>query len=165
MALTISQALRRIKKLKGELAVHLQRAASANTFKKAEEPAFRFGPMLELAESVRSDLIRLETDVARTNAQTAIPSGYTLTEATKRLRELKSQLAWYESLNCREHIETTSKEVDYDHDGPGRHYITTTWYCDMPVAKKAARVTELQEEFDRLNDAVETANHRTELIR
>jgi len=170
MALTISQALRRIKKLKGELAVHLQRAANANTFKAGEEPAFRFGPMLELAESVRSDLIRLETDVARTNAQTGITYGgmqgsCTLTEATKRLRELKSQLAWYEGLNCREHNETTSKEVDYDHDGPGRHYVTTMWRCDMPVAQKAARVTHLQEEFDRLNDAVETANHRTELIR
>ena len=167
MALTISQALRRIKKLKGELAVHLTRAASSNTFKAGEDPAFRFGPMMELAHTAREELIRLETQVACTNAQTMIgkDSPITLTEATKRLRELKSQLSWYESLNCREQTETTSKEVDYDHDGPGRHYVTTVWLCDMPVAKKATRVTELQESFDRLNDAVETANHRTELIR
>ena len=166
MAMTISQALRRIKKLKGELAVHLARAASSNTFKGNEEPAFRFGPMMELASSARSELISLETQVARTNAQTFIsyPAGkVTLTEATKVLRELKSQLSWFEGLPSREHEKTTSKETEYNEDDK-RVSREVVYTCDLPVAKKAAEVTRLQAQFDALNDAVETANHRTELI-
>lgn len=164
MSMTISQGLRRVKKLKGDLALQLSRAGSSNTYKTGGDPAFRFSAMLELAVQTREELILLETRIARTNAVTTLSGGVTLTEATKRLRELKAEIAWLETLNCREHTETTSKEVDYEDERPGRHYVTTIWMCAMPVAKKAEAQAKLQTRFDELNDAVETANHRTELL-
>jgi hypothetical protein len=167
MSMTISQALRRVKKLKGELETQLSHASTGVTFKVGKEPAFRFAPSLEKARALREELIKLETRVALTNARTTIhaPTGdMTLAEATKRLRELKSEIAWVKAINAREHAATSETERAYDYETEKHVSTTVSWACDLPVAKKEELTSSLQDSFDRLNDAVETANHRTELV-
>lgn len=170
--MTISQALRRIKKLKGDLSTHLERAASGVSYKAGKQPAFTWSSSIELAQQARDELIQLETRVALTNAQTRIelePVGaypsMTLTEATKRLRELKSEIDWHRnSVLSRDHAEMTDEERSFDYDTEKHVTRQVTWHCDMPAAKKAEAVARLQMKFDRLNDAVESANHRTEIV-
>lgn len=163
---TISQALRRIKKLKGQLAEHLSRAQAGVSFRSDALPAFSFSGSIEKADAARRELVHLESQLARTNASALVETDgdrITLAYAVRQLQELKSQIAWYRALPVRAHEDTSEESWSYNDDG--KHVRTqVAWKCSLPEERRAAVVDGLQEQFDRLNDAVERANHATVLV-
>lgn len=187
--MTISQALRRISKLKGQLREHLARAEAAVTHREDAPPAFPFGASLEAADAVAEELIRLEAALRVTNAQTTLQTNLpervrgpsfagtsterlvgliermTLAEATCRLQEIKGRIAWLKGLPVRAQAETR-EQAGHAYDAARNVVIVyATVTCALPEARRADAVERAQAAFDVLNDAVEAANHRTELIK
>lgn len=167
MPMTISQALRRISKLKHEAKEQFDRAASAVLHDASAPPAFTFTSSHELANSTIEELIKLETQLRVTNATTAFEwSGrkLTLAEATCRLQEMRGKIAWLKALPTQtqaERVEEFTSRALYDQT------LTTTkktTLCALPEAKRAEWIKKTQDEFDTLNDAVESVNHRTTLV-
>lgn len=162
---TISQALRQVKKLKGRLAEATARASSAVSHQMGQEPAFSFNQSLEQANKLRGDLISLVAQIRVTNALTTIEHGgkrLTLTEAVAKLEDLKGEIAWFKGLLVKAQETVNETEWGYGDNGQ-RAQITVSWKCHFPEAKRAGEVERLQDIFDRLNDAVERANHATVL--
>lgn len=165
--MTISQALRRIAKLKGAFKERLERAAASNCFFDDAPPAWSFAATLEEADIGREELIRLESMLRITNASTLIEWAgrkITLSEATCRLQEMKSRIVWLKALTV--HPQTKGQQVSVVRAVDGNYLnqarITT---CVLAEENRAKAVAAEQEAFDALNDLVETANHRTDLQR
>lgn len=165
--MTISQLLRKISKLKGEVQEQRNRAASATVYKEKEPPAFSFDESFAAAEKAVEELILLESSLRQTNASTtvsldAVKGGIiSLSEATCRLQELKSRIAWLKTLQAQSQPTRNVDSVEYDTIGDKPHKVTTVFVCPFPETKRAAALKEAQEAFDALNDLVETANHQT----
>lgn len=165
--LTVSQGLRRIKKLKGAMAEHGQRASQSVSYVQGSKPVFDFASERAKRTAAQDELVRLEAAVAQANAMTSIPvdgKEMTMAEAIRRLQELKADMAWIAALPLREE---TVNESYYEYDeGTGRNVPRTrsiTHVSDLSLVGRVAEIDALRERFDRLNDALETANHRTEL--
>ncbi len=162
--LTISQALRNAARLKGKLAEYKTRAAASVTYRSAAKPAYNFAEMSRKIESVRNELIVLESRLAITNATTRVEfSGkqVTLTHAVKLLQEYKGELAWLRGLNVRQAATTYDNEVVYVKGEHTTQQVDVT--CDLPEAMRSDRMDEVQSAFDALNDLVEKKNHETPL--
>ncbi len=163
--ITLAQALRQVKKLKGSLSDHLDRAKGSISFRLDNQPAFDFKASVEQAESFRVRLLDLESRIAVTNAVTSFQwhdSTVPLFRVVRELQELKSRISWVKALPVRARPQTFDAERDYGDDGK----ITTVKSevrCDLPEADRASLLEKLQEEFDQLNDAVEKVNHATKL--
>ena len=163
--ITISQCLRRVSKLKGDLKELLARAAAGVSHTEDAPPAFGFAESLEQAEKVREELIALETALRITNAVTKIKHNgreLTLAEATVLLQESKGRVAWYKGLRVLAQARVTTATTDYDDEGK-RIKTQVVTVCALPEAERARQVRDEQEAFDRLNDVVENTNHRTTL--
>jgi hypothetical protein len=165
--IALSQALRRIKKLKGMLAEQLEYAAAAVTWQPGKEPAFQFNACLEKANVYRHELTKLEADVAYTNAtQTFIfvptKETYSIAFAIRTLAELKSQIAWLKGLNVRTQDTMNEENWEYDEEGK-RVRVVKTFKCAFIEARRVELAAKLQNEFDELNDSVERVNHQTTL--
>lgn len=162
---TISQALRQVKKLKGRLAEVTGRASAAVSHQVGQKPAFTWVASLEQANKLRADLIALVSQIRVTNALTTFEHGgrkWTLTEAVAKLEDLKGEIAWFKGLPVKAQEQVNETEWGYGDNGQ-RAQITVSWECHYPEAKRAFEVERLQDIFDRLNDAVERANHVTVL--
>lgn len=162
MKMTISQALRKIKKLKGQLSEYKTRCHTSVSWSK--KPAFDFNESLKLFKETQEELIKLEASLAITNASTNVDFAgrkITLSEATRRLQELKGLISWFDTLPVRDHRETTEQERMFVED----KYVTSNveYICELPRQQQAEAVEKMQAEFDELNDSVETINHRTVL--
>jgi len=161
--MTLSQALRQVKKIKGDLKERLDRSKAAVTYKAENPPAFAFGQCTEQAETLRQKLVTLQTRVAVTNALTKVEIDgqvVVLAWAVRHLEELKSRISWLKELPVRAQKDTKEEDWDYDDDGKRRR-VQVPWKCDLPEAERASQVEKLQADFDRCNDAVEKANHAT----
>ncbi len=161
--LTISQGLRRIKKLKGELAELTKRASTSVAYQVGREPAFKFSECVEKAQVAGSELLTLQSRLAITNALTTVKfdgKEMTLAQATRQLEEFKGQIKFIEGLPVRDHEKSFEDEFDYD-DSMKRVKIVKEWRCELPRAKQAEAIKGFKEKFDALNDAVETTNHKT----
>lgn len=164
--MTLSQALRREKKLKGQIKEALDRAEAALVHREDQPPAFNFQSQLERAEAARSELIAIET--ARRNRSAATSLDYagrslTLTEAVVVLQELRSRIAWLRGLPCRAHAEQVEETVEWDGENNKRLKVTHKFLCALPEQKRAEMVDALQTEFDNLNNLVEVIDHKTPL--
>lgn len=163
--LTISQGLRQAKKLKGQLAELQNRAFTSVSYKASQKPAFDFADTLAKLESVRAELVSLETRIALANARATVQcdgADVPLVQAVRQLQELKGSIAWLKTLPSRAQTDTTEDEWDFTDDGK-RTKLPVPWKCDLPEADRAAKAEALQAKFDALNDAVERANHTTVL--
>lgn len=170
MTMTISQALRKIKKLKGQLAECTARAGASVSYPAAHPPAFVFGSMLDQATALRKEITRLETRLAVTNAITmladpkAVIVGMCLTHVVRELQEIKSEIAWLKTLPVRAHVDTIQEEIEWTYEADNKRVRREIpWRCELPEDKRSALVDALQERFDRLNDLIERANHTTVL--
>lgn len=162
--MTVSQALRQTKKIKGKIAELTARASQSVSYKLGHEPAFGYQETVDALGKKREELVELETRVAVTNATTAFEfDGVSrlLTWAVRRLQELKSEIAWLRGLPVRSQMSSTEKEIEYAHGG--HVTVEVSWKCELPEAARSAKADSLQEVFDRLNDAVERVNHATPL--
>ncbi len=162
--LTISQALRAVARLKGNLAKYKDRAAKSVTYKLGDTPAYQFSAMLEKIDSVRADLIVLESRIAITNASTRVSfdgKSLTLTQGLKQLQEYKDELAWLATLDSRAGENTKKHETQ--HRAGGYEDVPVDYRCDFPEARRSDRLDAVQAKFDALNDALERKNHETPL--
>lgn len=166
--MTLSQALRRVKKIKGELAEQLERARGSVTFKNTEQPAYVFGECMERVTSLRTELLDLQARIAKTNAVNVLPyngQALTLAYAVLLLKEYKGQIAWLNELKAivRSQETTSQEETEYDYDSEKRLRKQVNYTCRLPEAKRSAQVDSVKADFDRLNELVESMNHRVTL--
>ncbi len=165
--LTIAQALRRVKDLKGKVAKHNANALANVTHKTKNVPAFTFSIEVEASNAIVDEMIDLQTRISVANAKTTVDVGgktRVLAWCTKKLAEIKGAIAWYASLGVRAQEKTTEEELEWVHQagsGPEHVRVITEYTCHLPEAARAARVQKLEAEFAELNDIVETINHRT----
>lgn len=163
---TISQTLRTIKRLKGKMSDLATRASASVSHEAGKPPHFEFGATRAELGRVREELILAESAVAEANATTRITfEGRTMTlaEAIRRLQEIKSEISWVTGLNLREGTERLQDGFDWDESLRRRTPQTreVTYVTSLKETERVVQIDELQGRFERLNDAVETANHRT----
>ena len=162
--MTVSQALRRIKKIKGALTEHLDHAARGVTHLADQEPAFAFKASLELAGAARTEMLDLQASVAAANVKTIVDfdgEPMSLARAARTLAELKGEIAWVRSLSVKDQSKTVEATQVYDARTSAYVHGSRTWTCHLAEVERVKLVTSLQDKFDRLNDLVETANHKT----
>lgn len=162
--MTISQALRRIAKLKGTFKEQTDRAATSVNYEVNNMPAFTFGSSMEQADAACKELIAVETALRIANARTKVDfrgRSMTLAEATCVLRETKSRIAWLRALAVLPQAEVSRTKVEWDEACSKQVNVKYLLKSELPEVKRAERVQEAQETFDALNDLVETTNHHT----
>lgn len=162
--MTISQLLRKIKKTKNDVQEYRKRAAQAVTYKEGEEPAFGFQESMSAAETAVLELIALEATLREANARTFVSRGgkeISLSAATICLAELKSEIAWLRTLPAQAQVTRDVSSVEYDSVSHQPYKATTRYICNFTQADVALALKHAQEDFDELNDLVESANHST----
>lgn len=179
--LTISQALRRRKKLKGEIHTHTDRLRSSIVYDEKRPPSFPFEESQKALKLAKFELIHLEDAIARANARATITfkdETVHLTWVLRTLAELKGDITRYEgyehfclpekrnvdkveSPDLSEAIETPfAGGVRRSHP---KKTIETVRISNITEKERAQKVEQLQREFEELNDLLETANHSTTL--
>lgn len=162
--ITIAQALRKIKDLKGRIARHSQNAMASVTYKSSSPPAYSFGTEWEQASALVGEMLDLQTRVALANSKTTVDyegKSRSLTWCTKKLAEIKGAITWHNGLQVKAQKTTTEEEFEWAPGASSRARVATEYTCHLPEAERAALVRALETKFMELNDIVETINHRT----
>ncbi len=161
--MTIAQALRRIKKLKGQIAEHEQRAKVGVSYDQTKAPAFRFKEAVDAMFAIQDEVVALEARVAVANATGTITDGdkeLSLALAIRTLQELKGRIAFLKGLHLRNEV---VKDRTNDWDDTEMKHISrvteTTFVSDLSEKDRDAQVKALQDRFEVLNNAVEDVNH------
>lgn len=162
--ITIAQALRRIKKLKGQIAENSTRAQQGVSYVKDKAPAFSFREAVLALNVARNEMLDLESRVAVANAKKTITdtSGtkLTLAHAIRQLQELKGQIAFLRGLNLRDEV-VREKETEWS-DDQFKNLIRineVVYVSDLSEQDRDREVKLLQDQFETLNNTVEEANH------
>jgi hypothetical protein len=163
--MTIAQALRRIKKLKGHIAEHQSRAQAGVSYVAGKLPAFRFEEEKDAMLSDIEEMVDLEASVAVANANTKIvydEEEVSLSHAIRQLQETKSFIAFLKGLHLRtETIRDRETEWD-DNKMQNVSRVTEVVYTsDLSEQDRDEQVKALQNHFETLNNLVEDANHST----
>jgi hypothetical protein len=166
MEMSISQAIRKVKDLKGRIAKHQQNAVGAVSYAVKEPPAYAFRAELEMVDTLGKELVRIQTAIAVANATTQVEwqgQKVRLAWAVRRLEEIKGRIAWYAGLHVHAQAESTVESWDYQDVGDKVERVKTEkkMKCDLPQVERDKVAAGLQDEFNKLNDVVETINHRT----
>lgn len=162
--ITIAQALRRIKKLKGQIAENSTRAQQGVSYVQGKAPAFPFKQAVEALNEARAQMMDLESRVAVANAKKLItdPLGVkiTLSRAIRVLQELKGQIAFLRGLNLREET-VRERETEWNDDQMKSltRFNEVVYVSDLSEQDRDAQVRDLQDAFEILNNTVEEANH------
>jgi hypothetical protein len=177
--MTISQALRRRKQLKGAISTYTERVSEALVYRKERPPTFSFEDSTKALRDARTELIALEDAVAYCNALNSIEfkgRRVRLTWALRTLAELKGEISRYEGYEHRgllnEHevseeleeaitdqiVTTTTPDGTQQRSYAKKKYTRIT-VSNITSRERAEKVEQLQREFDALNDLLETANH------
>ena len=157
--MTIAQALRHAKKLKGRIDEARARAVASVNYLKASTPPFRFDEQMARANKAGSELAELQGLLAVANAtNTVTHDGHevTLAHAVRLLQELKGRLAWLRGMSVKPAAVTGEQSLIYA--AGGHQTIIQEVACDLPEATKADLVDKIQDQFDALNGAVEALN-------
>lgn len=165
--MTISQGLRLIKKLKGEIAELTARATQSVSYDEKSPPVYDYDEVSKERDDTILKMVMVEGEVAKANATKTItdPSTkkpITLALAIRILQEMKGQIAFLKSLAIKEGKET-KKEREWDED-EGKTLLKTTetvWITKLKVKDRDNKMKNLKDQFDALNNEVERANHIT----
>lgn len=166
--LTISQALRKIRDVKGRLAKHQANAASSVRYSENDLPAYKFFDSIQESTDLLDQLLNLQAAVAAANVNTRFPwkgTDVSVAWAVKRLEALKGLIKWYGELVVLAHASVATERLDFaEVDGrTQRVRVPEIQKCDLPEATRATVIQTYQDEFNELNDMVETINHRTSI--
>ena len=161
--MTIAQALRRIKKLKGQIAENEQRAKAGVTYDVTKVPAFRFQEAADKMFATQDEMVALEARVAVANATAMVVDGsqtISMALAIRTLQELKGRIAFLKGLHLRnETVKDRQSEWD-DTEMKHINRVTETVYVsDLTEQARDSTIRTLQDRFETLNNAVEDANH------
>lgn len=162
--MTISQAIRLVSKLKGQLAELQARGISCVTYLEKEEPAFKFSDTVAKMDEVSAQLVDLQSRVAAAGALTVVQwdgAPVRLGKAVRTAQELRSRIAWLKTLSVRAQAKVATQSTEYDMELEKHVRREVFWMCDLPEAKRADLVQSLQDKFDELNGLIETVNHAT----
>ena len=165
--MTIAQALRRIKDLKGQVGLHVRNAQQSVTHVTLAAPAYSFSEEWEKAQQKVGELLDLQERLAIANATTMIPglgrggSGRSLSWATKKLAEIKGAIALFEGLPVRAQEKTVEVREAWSPAASASAAREIEYTCHLPEKKRAEAVERMRADFSTLNDLVETYNHRT----
>lgn len=161
--MNIAQGLRLVKKLKGKMAELQTRATSVVSWKEGAALDYNFNDVLAELAVVRSDLIATESAIAVANA-TTMCGEVTLAGAIRTLQELKSEIAFFRSLNLTYGMkDEVLEEHDEETYRTRRKTVVVSYQSAMTKPQRNNRLESLQADFDALNNRVETLNHRTTL--
>lgn len=161
--MTIAQALRRVKKLKGQIAEHEQRAKAGVSYDVTKKPAFEYTEAVTAMFQLQDEVAALEARVAVANATGTVKDGdktVSVALAIRTLQELKGRIAFLKGLNLRS--ETVQNRTNDWDDVEMKHIsrvTTTTFASDLSEKDRDSQVKALQDRFEVLNNAVEDANH------
>jgi hypothetical protein len=163
--MTISQALRRIKKLKGEIAEHSSHATSSSSWTTETPATYNFQTEVEAMQACKCEMVGLESRVAVANANTTVAvDGQTITLSSliRTLQEIKGEIAFYKGLNLRCGVE---KKRENEWDDTSVRMVTKTHEVVHAAALTEQQRNEickkLQDKFEDLNNKLENANHFT----
>lgn len=161
--MTIAQALRRIKKLKGQIAEHEQRAKAGVSYDVTKVPAFPFQEAVDAMFALQDEVVALESRVAVANATATVVDGnkeLPVALVIRTLQELKGRIAFLKGLHLRNEV---VKDRTNDWDDVEMKHISrvteTTYKSDLSEKDRDQQVKALQDRFEVLNNAVEDANH------
>ena len=161
--MTIAQALRRVKKLKGLIAEQSTRVRQGVSYVSTEVPAFRFEDEMKAFISTTEEMVVLESQIAVANALTMVTDGSTqisLARAIRMLQELKGTIALYQVLNLKSGVEKV-RTNDWDDalDRSVSRVEEVTRVSDLTEQDRDKIVKYMKDRFEALNNAVEDANH------
>jgi len=162
--MTIAQALRRVKKLKGLISEHTERAKRSVSYVNTEVPAFRFIDEVKALVTSTQEMVELEAKVAAANATVTVMEGekeITLMEAVRTLQELKGLISFYKGLHLKSGLEKT-RTSDWDDDlGKTVTRVEESVYVsDLSEQERDQIVKAMQDRFETLNNNVEDVNHQ-----
>lgn len=166
---TIAQALRRIKRLKGEYAQASERARKSVLWTAGNEPAYSFETLMTERQRISQELVELKAAIARANSVTTVECEgreFTLQALVFYQAELKGELEFLNGLDLRNKAEVSETRKDWAYDNDGRRALVTdkvTICCALPESKRAKSVDDLRRKVDAINDLLESRNHITQL--
>ena len=162
---TVSQALRRIKELKGQLAqVSTRMQTSICWTEPGNKPPYEYKRLEGQRRELVSELVTLKAKLAKTNSLTNIVvAGKTMSlqMAVFILAESKAVVALLQGLGIREGEERRTVDYDINHRPI---YETIKIVSALSVLERDKEVATGEEAINELNGIVEDANHRTVLI-
>src|SRR5271166_1587242 len=170
--ISIAAALRRAKRIKGQIAEQTTPATAGAVYVEGKEPAFTFAAAVETRKSLVAELLAIEVAVAQANANPPNIGGKVTTidgkpvlYVIRKLAELKGEIAFYRALPVRAKEQDVDVEVETDYDIVLEKHVRrekkTMHISAITQAKRAAHVEKLQLEFETLNAALESHNHQT----
>ena len=164
--MTIAQALRRVKKLKGLIAEHQERAIMGVCYESTKIPAFRFNDEVAAMGSAVAEMVELESRIAIANATATVQENadcapISLAMAIRVLQEIKGRIKFWQSLHVRTGVEK-NRESDWDDNQEKSitRMVEVTWVSDVTEQEIDQKIKALQNRFEALNNLVEDANHQ-----
>jgi hypothetical protein len=167
--MNITQALRRVSAIKGELSDVSGTLVLSATYFEDAPPAYKFKELKEQRDILVSELVQLKAQVAKANAVTVIEDGTTkrtLISVIHELAQLKGTIELFKSVNSRPQDKGTDKDTDWEYSDDGKQIRVSTeraWTCDLPVRARDQELKKLRHRFAQLNNLVEQANASTEV--
>jgi hypothetical protein len=162
--MTIAQALRRIKNLKGQISENESRAKVGVSYDATKVPAFRYKEAVQTMFATQDEMVALESRVAIANATSTVQDGeqaVTMANAVRTLQELKGRIAFLKGLHLKNE---TVKDRTNDWDDVEMKHVSrvteTTFVSDLTEQDRDQQVKALQSRFETLNNVVENANHQ-----
>lgn len=162
--ITIAQALRKVKKLKGLVAEHQQRAVAGVSYDVEKVPSFRFEEQTKAMKAAKDEMVDLESRVAVANATSLVMLGtdsMTLAKAIRSMQEIKGEIVFLKGLNLRNET-IREREVEWSDTELKSitRYKEVKFVSDLSEQDRDKQIKDLQNRFDDLNNLVETANHK-----
>lgn len=163
--ITISQGLRALKRISGELATAKKRVENGSSWQKGKKPTYPFQESLEGYNQLSEEVVKLHSRIMRANTDTMVKDDkeeILLCQAILRLSEMKAKIALLKGLNLQSGDVEREARFNYrtDEQIPQSPLV---YENALKERDRDGQVKELQEHFERLNDAVEKANHATTL--
>jgi len=163
---TVSQALRRIKELKGKVALVSRRMAESVCWvEPGNKPTYVFSALDEERDALVVELVVLKGRLAKTNTNTNIVAdGKTMSIQTAvfAMAELKAEREMLGGLRI---VEGEFKDHVDGYDEKGRPiYETKKHVAALGLLKRDEAVAALEKRITEINEVVEDANHRTALL-
>lgn len=169
--MTVSAAIRRVKKLKGLIAERDGRLKESAVFLETKVPAFTFNDSFGEREKLVSEMIRLQTAIAESNAKTKIsgsaPEAPSVAWVVRRLDEMKATIKMLKDFpfraKNREEVVEETREWDETVTKQITVRKTLIWISAMAQAERAKRVEAMTDAFEALNNELEVSNHSTSI--
>lgn len=164
MSLTIAQALRKVKKLKGVMAEETARMKAGVSYNKEEVPEFRFVDSAKKRELAQEELIDLESKITFANANNTVVCSLgtvTLSKAVRALQEIKGNITLYKELVL---VNKVTKDREEYYSAEHAKYMSevkeVVMVSDLSEVDRDKKVKELVDAFEVLNNVVEDTNHK-----